>query len=161
MTRLPFVTRLFFFITALFLLVTSCKNNGRQDFALIIKHYAGGPGLTLIYDLNENGLKVETNCDLENCKQRIVYKRKFTKKESGSIYSFLNSLKLDTLKSSYEAKGILDGLFTKLTFKKGFFSSHTSTFDNFRTKTTDTLFKFVDNLVLTKKYRFYSWGQDD
>ena len=143
------------------LLVTSCNNNGRQDFALIIKHYAGGPGLTVIYDLNENGLKVETNCDLENCKQRTVYKRTFTNEESDSIYSFLNSLKLDTLKSSYETKGIWDGLFTKLTFKKGFFSSHSSTFDNFSTKTTDTLFRYIDNLVLTKKYRFYSWGKDD
>lgn len=122
MTKLLFVTRLFFFITTLLLLVTSCNNNGRQDFALIIKHYAGGSGLTIIYDLNENGLKVETNCDLENCKQRVVYRRTFTNEESDNIYSFLNSLKLDTLKSSYETKGIWDGLFTKLTFKK--VSSH-------------------------------------
>lgn len=158
MTRLLFVTRLSFLITAFFLFVTSCSNNGRPDFSLTIKHYAGGPGLTLIYTLNENGLKVETNCDLENCKLRTVYKRTFTIQESDSIYNFLNTLKLDTLKKSYETKGAWDGLITKLTFKTGFFSSHSSTFDNFSTKTTDTLFRFVDNLVLTKRYRFYSWG---
>ena len=141
--------------------MTSCKSDGRQDFSLTIKHYAGGAGLTLIYDLNEVGLQVDTNCDLENCKQKTVYKRSFTKSESDSIYSFISSLRLDTLKSSYETKGVMDGLFTKLSFKKSFFSTHSSTFDNFDTPTTDTLFKFIDNIIATKKYRFYSWGQDE
>jgi hypothetical protein len=147
-------------IIVLILLVTGCNRDGRQDFSLTIKHYAGGPGLTVMYVLNENGLGVSTNCDLENCREKIVYKRAITKNESDSIYKFINSLQLDTLKPSYETKGIMDGLFTKLSFKKGFFSSHSSTFDNFDTPTTDTLFRFVDNLIPAKKYRFYSWGQE-
>jgi hypothetical protein len=148
-------------IIVLLLLATSCNKDGRQDFSLTIKHYAGAAGLTLIYDINENGLKVETNCDLQDCKQKKVYERRFSKNECDSIYQFIISLHLDTLKSSYETYGVLDGLFTKLSFKNGFFSSHSSTFDNFDTPTTDTLFRFVDNLVLTKKYRFLNWGQDD
>src|SRR6266536_1418218 len=156
MTDCFLMTRLTTFIISLLLLVTSCNNDGRQDFSLTIKHYAGGPGITIIYDLTETGLQVETNCDFEDCKQKTVYKRAFTKSESDSIYKIINSLQLDTLKSSYETKGIMDGLFTKLSFKKGFFSSHSSTFDNFDTPTTDTLFRFIDNLILTKKYRFYS-----
>ena len=55
----------------------------------------------------------------------------------------------------------MDGLFTKLSFKNGFFTSHSSTFDNFDTPTTDTLFEFVDKLILTKKYRFRNWVQDE
>ena len=161
MPRLLFIKRLISFATVLLLLMTSCNNNGRKDFSLTIKHYAGAAGLTLIYDIDENGLKIKTNCDLENCKQKTVYKRTFTKNESDSIYWFFNSLQIDTLKPSYETKSVWDGLFTKLTFKKGLFSSHSSTFDNFNTTTTDTLFKFVDNLVLAKKYRFYNWGQND
>ena len=152
--------RLFFFVAALSWLVTSCSSDGRQDFSLTLKHYTGGAGLTLIYDLDEAGLQVDTNCDLENCKQKTVYTRSFTKSESDSIYLFITSLQIDTLKSSYETKGIMDGLFTTLSFKKGFFSSHLSTFDNFDMQTTDTLFKFVDNLIATKKYRFHHWGQD-
>lgn len=146
------------FIISCLIVATSCNNGGRQNFSLTIKHYAGAAGLTLIYEINENGLKVDTNCDLEKCKQKTVYKRTFTKNESDTIYKFINSLQLDTLKSSYETKGILDGLFTKLSFKKGFVSSHSSTFDNFDTPTTDTLFRFVDNLVLIKKYRFHKLG---
>jgi hypothetical protein len=155
------MTRLKIFIVVFLIVATSCNNHGRQNFSLTIKHYAGGAGLTLIYDIDENGLKVETNCDLENCKQKTVYKRAFTKTESDSIYEFITNLQLDTLKTSYETKGIWDGLTTKLSFKKGLFSSHSSTFDNCDTPTTDTLFKFVDKLVLSKKYRFHSWTRDD
>lgn len=155
------MTRLILFIAVLFWFAASCKSDGRQDFSLTIKHYAGGHGLTIIYDLNEDGLQINTNCDLENCNEKTVYKRTFTKNESDSIYKFINSLQLDTLKPSYKIKGIMDdGLFTKLSFKKGFFLTHTSTFDNFDTPTTDTLFKFVDNLIVTKKYRFHNWGQE-
>lgn len=91
------MTRLKIFITFFLLIATSCNNDGRQNFSLTIKHYAGGAGLTLIYDIDEIGLKVETNCDLESCKQRTVYKRTFTRDYCDSIYKFINSLQLDTL----------------------------------------------------------------
>jgi len=152
--------RLRSFIIISILLATSCTGDGRQNFSLIIKHYAGAIGLTVIYNLNEKGLQVSTNCDLENCTEKIVYNKTFTKNESDSIYKFINSLQLDTLKSSYKTEGIMDGLFTKLSFKTGFFSYHSTTFDNFNTPTTDTLFRFVDNLILIKKYKFYSSSQD-
>ncbi len=153
--------RLTTLIIILIFIATSCNRNGKQDFSVTIKHYAGGPGITLIYDVNEKGLQVETNCDLEDCKQKTVYKRTFTKNESDSVSNFINSLQLDTLKSSYETKGILDGLFTKLTIKRGFFSSHSSSFDNFTTPATNILFSYIDSLILIKKYRFHSWGQKE
>jgi hypothetical protein len=125
----------------------------------MIRHYSGGPGLTIIYALDENGLSVKTNCDLQDCKETTEYTRYFARSESDSVYRFINSLKLDTLKSSYETKGILDGLFTKISFSTGFFTSYSTTLDNFDTPTTDSLFRFIDKLILTKKYRFYSWGE--
>lgn len=115
----------------------------------------------MIYSVDETSLQVDTDCDLENCKRKTVYKRTFNKSESDSIYRFISSLQLDTLKSSYQAKGMLDGLFTKITIEKGFLSTQTSTFDNYLTPTTDTLFKYIDKLILTKKYRFHNWGQDE
>jgi hypothetical protein len=115
----------------------------------------------LIYSVDESSLQVDTNCDLENCKQKTIYKRAFSKTESDSIYKFISSLQLDTLKSSYQTNGILDGLFTKITIKNGLLSTKTSTFDNYSTPTTETLFKYIDKLILTKKYRFYNWGQDE
>ena len=154
------MVRLIAFITVFIVLATSCNNSGRQNFSLTIRHYAGSAGITLIYHLDESDLQVDTNCDLENCKQKRVYKRTFSKNESDSIYNFITSLQLDTLKRSYETKGIWDGLSTKLTYQKGLFSSHSSTFDNFNTPTTDTLFGYIDNLILTRKYRFHNWGQD-
>lgn len=154
------MARLFSFITTLMLLATSCNIGDRQHFSLTIKHYAGAYGITVIYDLDQNGLRIDSNCDLANCEEKTVYKRKFTEKEGDSIYTFINSLRLDTLKSAYETKGIMDGFSTKVSFKKSLFSSKSSTFDNFNTPATDSLFKFIDNLVLIKKYRISSWGQD-
>ncbi len=144
-----------------FFLGVGCSSDSRKSISLKITHYAGGPGLTLIYSVDETSLQVDTNCDLENCKRKTVYKRTFNKSESDSIYRFISSLQLDTLKSSYQAKGMLDGLFTKITIEKGFLSTQTSTFDNYLTPTTDTLFKYIDKLILTKKYRFHKWGQDE
>jgi hypothetical protein len=155
------LTRQILFICILFFLGVSCSSDDRESISLKIAHYAGGAGLTLIYTVDENKLQVETNCDLENCKQKTVYTRSFDKNESDSFCKFIFSLQLDTLKSSYQTNGMLDGLFTKITLKKGFLSTQTSTFDNYSTPTTDTLFKYIDNLILTKKYRFHNWGQDE
>jgi len=156
------MTRLKTFIIAFLIVVTSCNFNDRKSFSLTVKHYGGGAGITIIYSLDENGLQVDTNCDLANCKQETVYKRTFTNAESDSILKVLNSLKLDTLKKSYQYQGHYDdGLYTEIKMKHGFFSSHKSTFDNFATPTTDTLFAFIDKLVIERKYTFAKWGQDE
>jgi len=138
-----------------------CRTDGRNSISLKIIHYAGAAGLTLIYTIDQNSLQVDANCDLANCDQKTVYKRTFNKNESDSIYNFISSLRLDTLKSSYQRENMLDGLFTTITIKKGFLSRQTNTFDNYSTPTTDTLFKYIDNFILTKKYKFYSWGQEE
>lgn len=149
--------RQFTLIILLALILASCTRSSK-NLSIKITHYGGGSGITLIYDLDQEGLQVTTNCDLENCKERTVYQRTFTKSQRDSIFMFINSLQLDSLQSSYETKGIMDGLFTTLTIKQGFFSKRTSTFNNFSTPATDTLFRYIDNLILIKKYRFYSWG---
>lgn len=153
--------RFYALLFVLLLFATGCGGDSRKGFSMTVTHYSGGIGLTRIYALNEKGLFVDTNCDFENCEQQTVYKRSFTKNESDNIYRFINSIKLDTLNSSYKTERVLDGLVTKLTFGNGLFSSHSATFDNFKTPVTDTLFKFIDNLIQIKKYRFYQWGRED
>lgn len=162
MTKIPYykLTRQILFISILFFFVVGCSSDGRKSISLKIVHYAGGAGLTLIYTVDEKNLQVETNCDLENCEQKTVYKRVLNEEESDSIYKFISSLHLDTLKSSYQTRGMLDGLVTKISIKKGFLSTQTSSFDNYLTPATDTLFKYIDNLIFTKKYRFHNWGED-
>jgi hypothetical protein len=149
------------FILAVVLMVIGCNSDRRKSFYLHVKHYAGGPGLTIIYTINEKGLQVETNCDLEKCKQRTVYNRTFNKNQSDSIYQYIQSLRMDTLKSAYKTKGMFDGLVTKITIQTGFLFSHTSTFDNYSTPVRSKLFKYIDNLISPKKFRFYSWGEGE
>jgi hypothetical protein len=149
-------------IIVLLFAVTSCNSNDKRGFSLTVNHYGGGAGITIIYSIDEKGLQVDTNCDLANCKQATVYTRTFSDTESDSIFNFINSLKLDTLKREYRPTGLVyDGLYSEIKFKKGLFSSHKSSFDNISTPTTDILFAFIDELVKEKKYRFANWGRDE
>ena len=156
------MTRLRILIFALLLVVTSCISNDWEDFSLVVNHYGGGAGITIIYSIDEKGLQVDTNCDLANCKQATVYTRTFTKSESDSIFHVLQSYKLDTLKKLYKYQGYYDdGFYTVVKLKQGLFSSTKSTFENIYTPTADTLFSFIDNLVTENKYKLAKWGQDE
>lgn len=148
-------------ILIIFLVVAGCNSDGRKSFSINVRHFSGAVGLTLIYSIDQNTIQVDTNCDFANCKEQTVYKRNLTKGESDSTFYFIASLHLDTLKSSYKTKGISDGLYTKIKIKNKFLSSYTSTFDNYSTPTTDTLFKYIDNLVKQNKYRFFHWGEKE
>jgi hypothetical protein len=139
----------------------SCNRDGRKSFFLNVNHYGGATGTAVMYTIDERNLLVETNCDLADCKQKTVYKRTFTRNESDSIYGFVFSLRLDTLKLSYQTPGISDGLYTMVTISDGSFSGRTITFDNYTLQSTENLFMYIDSLILTKKYRFYDWGESE
>jgi len=147
-------------ITFLFILMTGCSSKTSNDLRLTVKHYAGGAGITIIYSIDKNGLQVDTNCDLTNCKEATVYKRTFSRVESDSIIATISSLRLDTLKKSYKYQGYFDdGFFTEVKLVKGLFSSHKSTFDNVYTPTADKLNAYIDNLVTNPEFRLGTWGQ--
>jgi len=150
------------FITSIIVVLTSCSSNGSKDLRLTVKHYAGGAGITIIYSIDKNGLQVDTNCDLVNCKKATVYKRTFSEVESDSILVTLNSFRLDTLKRSYKYQGHYDdGFFTEVKLIKGLFSSQKSTFDNVYTPTADKLNAYIDNLVAKPEFRLATWGQTE
>ena len=154
------MTRLKTFIIASLFVVTSCNHSDRENFSLTAKHYGGAAGVTIIYLIDENGLQVDTNCDLANCKQATVYNRPFTKAESDNVLKVLNSLKLDTLKKSYKYQGYYnDGFLTEIKLRKGLFSSHKSTFYNIYTPTADSLNAYIDKLVAKPEFRLATWGQ--
>jgi len=149
-----------FLITFFVILLTGCSSDTSENLSLTVKHYAGGAGITIIYSIDKDGLQVDTNCDLANCKEATVYKRTFSKAESDSIIATLNSLRLDTLKKSYKYQGYYDDSFlTEIKVRKGVFSSHESTFDNVYTPTAEKLNAYIDKLVAKPEFRLATWGQ--
>jgi hypothetical protein len=149
-------------ITFLFIFLTGCSSNAGKDFKLTVMHYAGGAGISIIYSIDNDGLQVDTNCDLANCKEATVYKRKFSKVESDNVITTLNFIRLDTLKKSYKYQGYFDdGYYTEIRLRKGLFSSHKSTFDNVSTPTVDKLNEYIDNLVTKPEFRLATWGQTE
>jgi len=150
---------LVFFFSAL--LAIGCNTDGRKSFDIEVEHYNGANGITLKYSLNQDKIDIITNCDLANCKEEKVYTRLFSKTESDSINNFLKSLKLDTLKLQPASSIKFDGHNTKITFKKHFILTLSSSinYNNYTTPTTDTLFKYIENLIFEQKYQFRHWGE--
>ena len=149
-------------IAFLFIVLTGCNTNANKKLKLTVKHYAGGAGITIIYSIDKDGLQVDTNCNLANCKEATVYKRTFSRLESDSIIETLTSLRLDTLRKSYKYQRYFDdGFFTEIKLRKGLFSSHKSIFDNVSTPTVDKLNAYIDNLVTKPEFRLATWGQTE
>lgn len=147
-------------IAFMFTALVGCDSDTSQNLSVAVKHYAGGAGITVIYSIDKDGLQVDTDCDLSNCKETTVFKRRFSKIERDSVMATLNSFQLDTLKSSYKHQGYYaDGFFTEIKIKKGLFFTHKSTFDNIYTPTTKRLNDFIDNLIVKPEFRLATWGQ--
>src|SRR5690606_12599427 len=76
-------------ITFFYILLTGCSSDASNDLRLTVKHYAGGAGITIIYSIDKDGLQVDTNCDLANCKEATVYKRTFSNEERNRVIATL------------------------------------------------------------------------
>jgi hypothetical protein len=118
-------------------------------------------GLTIYYIVDDKSIMVDTNCDLENCKRKNVYKRSLTSAQSDSLFQALKSLQLDTLKTSYKPKGmVFDGLVSTIKLRGSEFPNKDISIDNVDLPTTDSLYRILDRLILEKKYQFYHFGEE-
>lgn len=96
------------------------------------------------YSLNHNRIKVDISNDYRFRTYTTVYKRQITQQQSNSIYLFLASLYLDTLKIGYNNLSIYDA--THTTFKIsgiGIKVEQTTTYA-YSTNLTDTLTKMLE-----------------
>jgi hypothetical protein len=152
-----------FTIALLFLLqilTNSCRFKDVGQYNVTIKQYAGGTGVTIIYSIDTAGIQVKTNCDLANCKERIVYNGTFTREQSDRFYNSLKALNLDTLQKEYEPAGVVyDRLYTLIKINGHGLPDKSIAIENQKLPATDSLYKTIDRLIV-KKYRFESWGQD-
>ena len=147
-------------VTILSLLTINCRTSSNR-VSIEIRHFAGAMGLTIYYLIGDKFVQVGTNCDFENCKRKTVYKRELTRGQSDSLFSILQSLRLDTLKNSYKPKGmILDGLVSSIKIAGTGLPNKEIDIDNVDLPTTERLYRAIDKLILTKQYRFYSFGQE-
>jgi hypothetical protein len=150
--------KLIMFLFSLILLISGgCKSNDRS-YSINIRHFAGAAGLTRIYEINERGIVVKTNCDFENCKEMVLYKCEFRKSQADSILNIVSSLHLDTLKNNYSTD-MDDGLYSEIKLNIGV-SDKKIGLSNYKLPSIDSLFRLIDNQIPISKYRFYSWGDE-
>jgi hypothetical protein len=137
-----------------FVIIISCKGNG-SDFSLEIKNFEGAAGITIYYLVTDKSVQVDYDCDLQDCKRKTLYKRNLNKQQSDSIYPFIRSLRLDSLKAEYKPNGmVFDGLVSYVKLSGSGLPTKSVTLFNQNTPATDALFKFVFGLVPNKFHHF-------
>jgi hypothetical protein len=149
-----------FILATLSLVTFNCGTNSHK-YSIEVRHFAAAMGLTIYYIVDDKSIKVDTNCDLDNCKRKNVYKRSFTSVQSDRLFQALKSLHLDTLKTSYKSKGmVFDGLVSSIKLRGSEFPNKDISIDNVDLPTTDSLYRILDRLILEKKYQFYHFGEE-
>lgn len=142
------------------MLTVNCSTNSNK-FLVEIRHFAGAAGLTIYYLISENKVQVDTDCDFQDCKRKTLYVRDLNAEQSGSLFQALKALHLDTLKNNYRPKGmVFDGLVTAIKIRGDGLPSKEISIDNVELPATDSLYKLIDRLILTKKYQFYHFGEE-
>jgi hypothetical protein len=130
-------------------------NEREPGFALEIKKYGGATGITIYYLVSDKSVQVDNNCELENCKRKTVYKRDLDKRQSDSVYFFIQSLYMDTLHEEYRPTGLVeDGQVTSINICGLGLPTKSVMLDNRNTPTTDALLNFVVGLV-PEKFRHF------
>ncbi|MEQ1797359.1 MAG: hypothetical protein ABL872_05365 [Lacibacter sp.] len=141
-------------------LIFQCNTNPNK-VSIEIRQFAGAAGLTIIYLIDDKSIRIDTNCDLENCKRKTVYTRDLTDEQSNSLFHSLKSLQLDTLKTEYNPQGLVfDGLISSIKLGGSELPNKNISIDNVDVPVIDSLYKIIDRLILIKKYQFYRFGQE-
>ncbi|MFC4267344.1 hypothetical protein [Polaribacter marinivivus] len=119
-----------------------------------VNHYFGGSGFHLKYEIRNNSLTIKTNCDFEDCTEKIVYERKLSKTETKEFINKINLLEVDTLKNEYINKHILDGIYTEIQFGKLINTNKKLIIvQNENISSLDSLNNYIDELILENKYK--------
>lgn len=152
--------KIILFLLALSFLTFSCKTDGRKSFSLSIE-YSSPWAYPTKYTLTQNSIVVNGVSKRSDREPKVVYKRLLTKNESDSIYSFLKSITYDTLKDSYQNPNFYDG--TDIIFKiNGERLKSKKVLVYMRsTKVTDTLQHLVQSQVLTAKYKWDNYYNEE
>ncbi|WP_299116382.1 hypothetical protein [uncultured Winogradskyella sp.] len=80
-------------------------------------NYDSSLGEYYIYGVTRDSLKINHNCDYENCSDSLIFSKKLLKESSKKFFNFLSDLKIDTLQQKYSEEGF-DGIKINLTYYK-------------------------------------------
>jgi len=141
------------FLFTLSFLTTGCKTNGRKSFSISVE-YSSPWAYPTKYSLTQNYIIVTGAEKRGDRKIREIYKRVLTEVESDSIYHFLKSIPYDTLKESYQNPNFFDGTDVIFKISGQELKSKKVLVYMCSTPITDTLENFVQNQVLTNRYKY-------
>ena len=146
-------------LISLLLTLQSCNFN-KADI-IQMNHYFGGVGLQLKYQIDGNNLIVKSNCDFEDCSEKIIYERKLSGKESKELITKIKLLKPDTLNNEYINPHILDGQYTEIYFGQRIdINQNKVIIQNINLTVVDSLTRYIDDLIVEKRFKLKTFGQE-
>jgi hypothetical protein len=145
--------RLILLLSFLLAYCSPTKVDNVQQFYIGVKNYYGGEGLTFYFQVTRDSLKIYSNCDFENCSEKLEYRQRNDREMIKNLEHFLVLYRFDTLKARYADEGVLDGLFRTVTFQKNSDRIKSIRLENFDHPTIDTLLTLIEPIIKDEKFR--------
>ncbi len=125
----------------------------RHKFSVFISFLIQPSGYYYNYIITQDSLRLDYNCSLVNCKDTILYNVKLDIAKAEQYYSFIKSLRIDTLQKSYQ--GGLDGLSTLvLIHGDSLVDKSVTTNGSFKHPVINALVDKTNELISNDKYQF-------
>ena len=109
--------------------------------------------MTFYFQITRDSLKIYSNCDYENCAERLEYRQSNDPDKIKVFEQFLASYRFDTLKTKYADEGVFDGLFRTVTLQKNSNRIKSVRLENYDHPTIDTLLTLIEPLIKEEKFR--------
>lgn len=143
------------------ILLLLCFGPATPKYAIERRYYDLSEGVTIYYLVNDQSVKVDIDCDFEDCSRKNVYLRKLSPAQSDSLLQTLKVLHLDTLKANYKPKAkIYDGFASLIKLRGPNIPDKEISINNVHVPVIDSLQKIIDGLIWTRKYQLAHFGQD-
>lgn len=97
--------------------------------------------------------KIYVNCDFADCSEKVIYRQRNDQEQINDFGEFLTNYRFDTLKTIYEDRNLMDGLFRTITIQRNSDIIKSVRLNNYDHPTVDALLSQVETLISDKKYR--------
>ena len=132
---------------------TRTETRLNQHFYIGVRNFYGADGVTHYIVVTPDSTKIYVNCDFADCSEKVIYQQRNNQEQINDFGEFLTNYRFDTLKTIYEDRNVMDGLFRTITIQRNSDIIKSVRLNNYDHPTVDALLSQVETLISDKKYR--------
>ena len=146
--------RISWMLIGIVILLSFLPKNPPKNFKVELRHFYGAEGYIVHYFLDQDSLKLRYNCDFSGCKDTLLYQISLEREKTAAFYSYLTSMRYDTLKNTYEGGGS-DGRFSMIKIAGDSLPVKEIRLERYRHESIEHLIDEVDLMIPDIRYRLY------